>query len=166
MWTSSNDKEHSKEADKSLTWGNSSRSLFTFSQLSYFFSHIQPVRGSFSIFKRIFSPRWIPVQRPMGGLTSPIMELCHPLFDPQGAFLHMCNQESFLWPFKWSSYLYLSRAQLLPLALSLKCLGKTKLQFYYTRQIPAVQPRGPSISYLNNVRGWIVIIGVSVNTNK
>ena len=85
VWTSSNDKEHSKEADKSLTWGSSSRSLFTFSQLSCFFSHIQPVRGSFSIFKRIFSPRWIPVQRPMGGLTHLLWSIAAPfltLKDP------------------------------------------------------------------------------------
>ena len=48
------------------------------------------------------------------------------LSDPQGAFLCMCRQGSFTWPQEWSSYLHFSRAQLLPLALSLECLGENK----------------------------------------
>ena len=50
---------------------------------------------------------------------------------------------------------YFSRAQLLPLAWSVWV--RTKLQSYSTWQTPAVQPRGPSISYLSCKRGWYYV---------
>ena len=43
--------------------------------------------------------------------------------------------------------LYSSRAQLLPLTLSLECLGKTA-SIYSAWQTPAALPRGPSTSYV------------------
>ena len=88
-----------------------------------------------------------------------------PFWPPRGLPAHVKSGTSSLAFQMVILSLYFSRAQLLPLALSLECLGRTKLQFYCTWQTPAVQPRGPSISYLNNVRGWIVIMGVSVNTD-
>ena len=38
----------------------------------------------------------------------------------------MCRQGHFPGPQEWSTYLYFSRAQLLPLALPLECLGENK----------------------------------------
>ena len=47
--------------------------------------------------------------------------------------------------------LYFSRAQLLPLDLSLECLGENKaLVLLYLTNL-AVQPRDPSVSYLNRI---------------
>ena len=43
---------------------------------------------------------------------------------------------------------YSSRAQLLPLTLSLACLRKTKLQSTLLDKLPAAQPRDPSTFYL------------------
>ena len=44
--------------------------------------------------------------------------------------------------------LYSSRAQLLPLTLSLDCLGENKASVYPSQQTPAALPRGSSSSYL------------------
>ena len=68
---------------------------------------------------------WIPPQRPVGACQCLLWDGGPSLFDPQGAFLRMYRQGSFSWPQEWSS-LYFSRAQLLPLALSLECLGENK----------------------------------------
>ena len=47
--------------------------------------------------------------------------------------------------------LYFSRAQLLPLDLSLECLGENKaLVLLYLTNL-AIQPRDPSVSYLNRI---------------
>ena len=52
-------------------------------------------------------------------------------------------------------YLFLSRAPLLPLALSLECLGEKKPQFYSAWQTPAAQPRGTSASCLRMTSTWL-----------
>ena len=67
-----------------------------------------------------------------------------PFFDPKGAFLRMCSQGGFL-DFssdrcgRFISLLPL-RAQLLPLALSLACPGKTKLQFILLDELQLLSP--------------------------
>ena len=53
------------------------------------------------------------------------------------------------------SSVFLSRALLLPLALSLECLGEKKPQFYSAWQTPASQPRGASTSCLRMTSTWL-----------
>ena len=76
------------------------------------------------------------------------------IFDTQGVSLCICRQGGFPWPQEWSSYLFTSTKfsfchWLCPWTVWVR----TKLQFYSTWQIPAVQPRGTSIFYLS-IWGW------------
>ena len=71
-------------------------------------------------------------------------------FDPEVTFLHVCRQGSFPWPQEWSSYLCFCRAQFLPLALSLECLGENKASVLIHLTNTSCPTQEPSISYLTN----------------
>ena len=93
-----------------------------------------------------------PTLEPGGCMSRLIMGWGPLLFWPPEAFLWKCRRGSLPWPQEWAGplSLYSSRAQLLPLALSLECLGeRTKLEFYSTWQTPGVRPNWPPISDLS-----------------
>ena len=75
----------------------------------------------FNFFLRLITP-----QRPLGPCPFLLWGEASSLFDPQEVFPHLCRQGSLPGPQEWAPYLYSSRAQLLPLALSLECLGENK----------------------------------------
>ena len=99
--------------------------LFTFSQLSYFFLHISLVLGPSPRCLRNFFLRWIPPQRPVG--ACPYCGMEPPSFlTPKKSSCACVNREVFFDLRSATLSLCFSKAQLLPLALSLECLGENK----------------------------------------
>ena len=128
-----------KRCLKSLIQDNSSGSLFTFGQLSHFFPHTWPILGPFPTCACNFILRRIPPQIAVG-VCPHTYGGAPPLFRPPRSLPAQVQTGMFSLVML---HLYFSRAQLLPLALSLECLVRTELQFYSTWQTLAVQPREP-----------------------
>ena len=95
------------------------------------FSKMDPTAEAYGCMSRLI----------MGGDPSP--------FDPQVAFQCIYRQGNFPWPQEWALYLCFSRAQLLPLALILECLGgyKDSILLYLTNTRCPAQML--TLSYLN-----------------
>ena len=106
-------------------------------------SHTWPVLGPYLICVHIFLPRWIPAQRPRGDWQHILWGSTPSFSNLWRAFLHVSS-----WEVSFTSgvtdvvilSLYTSRAQLLPLTLSLECPGKTKLQFILLDELQLLSP--------------------------
>ena len=143
----SNEEEHSKEAVTSLIQGSSSGSLFTFGQLSCFFSHIWRVLGPSPTCMHIFLPRWIPAWRTVGGFKTLTMGWGPLPFDLQGVFLHMCSQGGLL-DLRSGHLISLVQQSSAPATNFVLAMSReNKAPIYSTWQTPAAQPRAPSTSY-------------------
>ena len=80
-----------------------------------------------------------------------------PFQSPKSLPAHVQTGKSSLTSGIGTLSLYFSRAQLLPLDLSLECLGENKaLVLLYLTNL-AVQPRDPSISYVSCKREWCYV---------
>ena len=148
--------------------GSSFGSLFTFGQLPcIFFSHLTGLRTLPNMHEQFFAKMdptwglWVHVHTyNMVGL---------PLFFwlPRDLPTLVQTEKFSLTPGVGTLSPSSSKAQLLPAALILEYLGgvgETKLQFYSTWQTPAVQPRGPSISYLRKGTGTGILVGLYILT--
>ena len=93
--------------------------------------------------------RGTPSQRPVGLSPLTIWEHSHPFGPPWRPPGHVQRGKISVTSGVVLLSLYFSGAQLLPLALSLECLGEKK-SFHFTPsyKTPAVQPRDSSTSYL------------------
>ena len=90
----------------------------------FFSSHLTSPRTLRKMLAQLFTKMDFIVET-CGYMYTLIIGWALSLFDPQEAFLDICRQGSLPGPQEWASYLF-SRTQLLPLALSLKCLGENK----------------------------------------
>ena len=122
--------------------------FFFKSLVRYLFSHTWPVLEPSPTCVHNFLLIWIPPQKPVGGLPTLTMGWRPlPFWPLRSLTAHVQTGKSSLISGEVILSPYFSTAQL----LSLECLGKAKLQFYSSWKTPAVQPRGPSISYLSAI---------------
>ena len=108
--------------------GQSLRCLFTFGQLSCFFPHSCLVHGPSARCVLNLLLRWIPAQRPMAACLHLFWSGAASLFDSKKPFWTSADRAvslDFLTSGVVTLSLCLSRAQVLPLALSLECLDFT-----------------------------------------
>ena len=94
----------------------------------------------------MFLPRWIPAQRPVGGLTTFILGWCPPPFLTPPVFLCMFSQGGF--PDLRSGHLVSLLQQNPASAINfiLRVFRENKAPIYSTWQTQTAQPRGPHIS--------------------
>ena len=125
------------------------RCLFEFGQLSCFFLHSCLVHGPSARCVLNLLLRWIPTQRPMAACLHLFWSGAASLFDSKKPFWTSADRAvslDFLTSGVVTLSLCLSRAQLLPLALSLECLDFTWILLHLMNtRCPAQRP---TISYL------------------
>lgn len=99
-------------------------------QSSFFISHLRLDPRLFLIYLCIFLPRWIPAWKPIGGWQHLLWDSTPPFLTPKS--FYTCAVLEILTSGVIDVvilFLDSSRAQLLLLSLSLKCLGEAKVQF-------------------------------------
>ena len=119
-------------------WGFFPVFVYLRSIISFLF-HIWPVLGPSLTCVRIFLPRWIQVQRPMGRLTPPIMGWHPPPLAPKETFCACRAREVSLtsrMSHMWSLYLLSKQDSAPPCSCSYLYLRV----FVHRGRIPAIQP--------------------------
>ena len=111
----------------SSAFSKSSLNIWKFGQLSCFFLHTWLVHRPFLRCVCNFFSKMDPTTEACRHMSTLIMGRGpHPFWPPRSLITHVQRRESFL-DLRWGTFsLHFSRAQLLPLALSLQCLSENK----------------------------------------
>ena len=125
MGVLSNEEECSQKVTSIIYLGQFQVFIRLWPMILFLFPHLTWSRTLPSPCTHLFA-KIAPREEASGCVSTLLMGWGPSLFESLEVFLIMCRQGHFPGPQEWSTYLYFSRAQLLPLALSLECLGENK----------------------------------------